>query len=88
MPLDPNMSIAQQTPFTPAERAVLVEKSETLKVQMDAFIKACKTDESQHMLEALIPCAQEWDDIRNLVAGKLNRTILQDVMETLTKDSQ
>lgn len=83
MPLNPDLSVAAQTPFTPAERAVLVEKSEALKVALDKFIDACKNDDSQHMLEALIPCQQENDDIRNLVSGKLTRTLLNDVIETL-----
>ena len=86
MPLDPHQSIAAQTPFTPAERAVLVEKTEALKVGLDKFIAACKNEDSQHMLEALIPCAQEWDDVRTLVSGKLSRTILTDVMEALGRE--
>jgi hypothetical protein len=83
VPLNPDLSIAAQTPFTPAERAVLVEKSEALKVGLDKFITACKDDDSQHVVESLIPVAQEYDDIRNLVAGKLARTITGSLMDAL-----
>lgn len=86
MPLNPELSIAAQTPFTPAERAVLVEKAEGMKVGLNVFIGYCKTEDSQHVVESLIPVVQDYDDIRNLVAGKLTRTIVQDVMDTLGSD--
>lgn len=80
MPFDPNQSIAERTRFTPAERAVLVEKTEAMKVSLEVFIGHVKDGTPQELVTSLIPCAQEWDGIQSLITDKLKRTIMEAVL--------
>lgn len=75
MPFNEGQSIADRTPFTPAERAVLVERAETLKVELDGFIKQVKDGTSQEVIEALIPAVQAFHGVEVIVRSKLVRTI-------------
>lgn len=71
--VDPEEVFGRVT-YTPAERAVLVEQSETIKLHLTKFMALARGGEGAPLTHAYLDLARHMDYVSNLVTTKMQHT--------------
>jgi hypothetical protein len=69
--------LAQRVVLSPAERAVLVEQLETLKVNLDAVVGHLKDGTVKDSLDAWSQCFPPWDYARDVISRKVSTALYE-----------